>query len=478
MNRRIKAHPLMIGEKIKPFLFVLVLPLLKGLFQYIIQGRISGVLSLEIVAVALIAAITVALWLSFSLELLPDRIIIRSGVFLKRTSYIEFKNISSISFKQNPLDACFKTLTCYVNTEAGGVGKEDFAFKLRRQDAKLLKETVFGTEKLEKSRVSPLKIAFWAATTSSAFSGLIIGAPVVNKIGDLLGIALYGLLFDEITEVSSSFNTYMPPIVNTVTIIFIIAYGVGFLYHFVRNLSFSFKTGNSRIEVESGILLRRNTAFKRESVNNVSIEQTFLMRLAGRASMQAFVGGYGGNHSERAVLAPCERRSRLIGSFNKLFGFLDVKNQAIRPVRTKGNLRRFLWLPILTAVFILTFMLITVKLYPSFESFIMFVSALLLAADCYWADLCCFNYKRGKLSLGENICAVGSKRLKTAELYCEKTKIGSIKLRQTPADRRLGTCKAKMTVNSEKAYSIWVRNISKRAVLKNIAEVYQINFFE
>jgi len=423
VKRRIKAHPLMIGVKIKPFLFVLVLPLLKGIFQYIFEGHISGVLSLEIIAFFVILLIAVLLWLSISLEILKDRIIIRSGVLFRHTSHIELKNISSLSFKQNPVDACFRSVTCCINTEAGGVGREDFRFKLYRRDAQMLKQTVFGSEELEKNRVSPLKIAFWAATTSSAFSGLIVGAPVVNKIGDLLGVALYSLLFDEITEVSSKFSTYMPPIVNTVTIIFIITYGIGFLYHFMRNLRFSLKIGKSVVEVESGILLRRNTAFMRESVNNVSIEQTFLMRLAGRASMQVFVGGYGSNRSEKAVVAPCERRSRLLRKFEKVFSCLGVKNQPIRPIRTRNSLRRFLWLPVTVAALIFIIMIITVKLFPAFDRFIIFVAILLLAIDCYWAELCRFNYKKGKLTLGENISAVGSKRLKISKFIGNKKAI-------------------------------------------------------
>ena len=203
MKKTIKAHPLMIADKIKPFLFVLVLPLLKGLFQYIIKKSVSGVLSLEIAVFIVIALIATAQSLSFSLEILPNRIIIASGVIFKRKSFINIKSVSSISFNRSLIDVWLGAVTCCVNTEAGGVGKEDFKFKLYRKDAETLNRIIYSEEKWEKNRVSPLKIAFWAATTSSAFSGLVIGTPIVNSIGDLLGIAIYSQLFDEINEVSS-----------------------------------------------------------------------------------------------------------------------------------------------------------------------------------------------------------------------------------------------------------------------------------
>ena len=46
MKKEFHAHPLMLVSLIKPFLFVLVLPVLKGVIQYIIKRRVTGVLTL------------------------------------------------------------------------------------------------------------------------------------------------------------------------------------------------------------------------------------------------------------------------------------------------------------------------------------------------------------------------------------------------------------------------------------------------
>lgn len=48
MKKEFRAHPLMLVSLIKPFLFVLVLPVLKGVIQYIIKRRVTGVLTLEL----------------------------------------------------------------------------------------------------------------------------------------------------------------------------------------------------------------------------------------------------------------------------------------------------------------------------------------------------------------------------------------------------------------------------------------------
>lgn len=47
MKREFKAHPFMILNYMKPFLFVLVIPLLKGIVQYILYKRATGILATE-----------------------------------------------------------------------------------------------------------------------------------------------------------------------------------------------------------------------------------------------------------------------------------------------------------------------------------------------------------------------------------------------------------------------------------------------
>ena len=49
MKTTFKAHPLTIYYFIKPYSFVFILPVLKGLIQYIFYREVTGVLFLELV---------------------------------------------------------------------------------------------------------------------------------------------------------------------------------------------------------------------------------------------------------------------------------------------------------------------------------------------------------------------------------------------------------------------------------------------
>ena len=206
---KIKAHPLIMLDKIKPFLFVLVLPLIKGLLQYVFYKKVSGILSLEIAAFLIIFLVAFLQYISFCLEIDGDVVVVKNGFFIRRTSFVELSQVSSLSFKQNLIEKLFRAITVYMNTDAGEKGKADFKFRISVKNAEKLSKTLYGAEERKTIKFSPLKIAIWAATTSSAFSGLLIGVPIINRVGDLLGLALYEMLVDEITAVSSKFDTYM-----------------------------------------------------------------------------------------------------------------------------------------------------------------------------------------------------------------------------------------------------------------------------
>lgn len=141
-----------------------------------------------------------------------------------------------------------------------------------------------------------------AATTSSAVTGMIIGVPIINKAGKLLGLALDSILLNEINNVSGQVKSYFPPIVSAITLIFLLSYAVSFVYSFFKYINFKLFLEKDKLEVRSGFFVRSRTSFKKFSVNDVIIDQTPLMRLFKRYAMKVSVGGYGNSKSETAVL--------------------------------------------------------------------------------------------------------------------------------------------------------------------------------
>lgn len=473
-----KAHPIMIFRLMKPYLFVLILPLIRALIQYVTKGEINGLLSLELAAFAFILAVAVVGWRSISITVSDRYVTVRKGVLIKSCAVIEISRLSSISLKQNILDFVFHSVDCAVNTEAGTPQKSDFKFKMHTNDAKRLFKLVYGEEERTVIKYSAFSIALLAASTSSAATGIIVGVPVINKASDLVGVAISDMLLSEISNISNKFNNVFPPIVNTVTIILLIAYSVSFLLSFLKNINFKLKSGKNSVEIQSGFFARKKIIFRKSKVNNLCFEQTPLMRLLKRYSMKASVGGYGDGRGERAVIVPVARHTELEQQLKEHFPFLKPKGKSVSPKQTRINLNRFLYVPTLVALAIIGAGATLMVLFPYFDRFMLFLTVVALCVDAYYASVCYHGYRHGELRVADFVLACGSVGFTVRELYCEKNKIGVIKISQTPADRKFNSCKVKLTVRSENADSVRVKNLDAKSVKEAINKQFNLNWTE
>lgn len=475
IKREFKAHPIMILRIMKPYLFVLVLPLIRALVQYLTSGEIDGLLTLEIIAFLFIMTISVLSWKSIVITVNKRYLTVKKGFLLKSNAVIDISRLSSVTLKQGPLDIIVKSIDCSINTEAGRPQKSDFNLKMHKDDANRLFKLIYGEQSRTVIKFSPFKIALLAATTSSAATGIIVGVPVINQASDLLGIAISDILLNEINNVSSRFNNVFPPIVNTVTAILLAAYGFSFIISFFKNVNFKLQSGKNEIDIQSGIFVRKRIVFKKSQVNDVCLEQSPLLRLFKRFSMRASIGGYGDARGEKAVVVPVATHGEIEKQFKLHFPMISVNKDAIHPERSIVSLNRFIYIPSVLLVIILAVGLSLSIVFPYFKSLILFLTLVTSVVDLYYASVCYRNYKCGSLRLGESVFASGSSGFTVRELYCEKTRIGVIKITQTPADRKFKTCKVKLTVRSENADSVRVRNLNLKAVKQKISDTFCIN---
>ena len=474
MKKEFQAHPLMIIKLIKPFLFVLIFPLLKGVLQYLIKGEVTGVLTLELIAFAVITLVAALRCSSFRLICGKSTVTVKMGIIMRSKSVISISRLSSVQTEQNPIDAVVGAVTYRINTEAGPKGSADFEFKLSQKDSKEVSRLLFGDKTPTAVKFSVLKVAVMAATTSSAVTGMIIGVPIINKTGKLLGLALDKMLFDEINNVSGQVQSYFPPIVNTVTIILLMAYAVSFFYSLFKYINFKLFLEEDNLEVRSGFFIRSRTSFKKRSVKDVIIDQTPLMRIFKRYAMKVSVGGYGNSKSETAVIVPSGRRGEIKRQFSIYFPFLAPDGKLLHAKRDNRTKRRFLFWPTLWFVTVIIVSTALTLIFKSFSRLILFLTVVACCVIMYCAYLCIFEFRFGKLKMGNNIFAQTVKGFNTCELYCPRENVGQIKLIRNIPDIPHKTCKVVVTVCSESADSIKVRHLNYDEVKKSIAECYGI----
>ena len=254
MKREFKAHPLMIFSIIKPFLFILLIPVLRGIVKYIENGKVTTILGQEIAVLLVILIYGVLRWRLFRLTLDDDAVTVREGLFMERKAVIPISGLSSVQSEQTPLDYILGSVTFRINTEAGSRQKTDYSFKLSRKDARTVADLLYGHKSGEPVRFSPFKIALLAAATSSAFTGMLVGVPILNNTAKLAGVGVNEIL-EQLNSVSNKFQTYFPPIVNIATLILLASFVVSFIYSFFKYLRFRIFLNEDRVEVRSGLFV-------------------------------------------------------------------------------------------------------------------------------------------------------------------------------------------------------------------------------
>ncbi len=482
MTNKFKAHPLMILKFIRPTLIMLLLPIITAVIQYVTERNLEGVTGLSVVVLAVILVIAILSWQSYSLECDTEKgvLIITYGFFFKRIAKIDIKKLSSVQTTQNPLDYIFRAVTFKINTEAGVHNRTDFQFKLSLKQSKKVSELLYAKDEYKEIRYTALKVAILAATTSSAFAGLIVAVPVINRAGSFIGKGINNFV-EDIDNAAHRIESWLPTVakgiptvVTAITISILAAYLISFIYSFLKVVDFKLFIGKKKLEVRSGIIVRTRTSFRKSAINNIRAEQSLLMHLIHRYALKVSVGGYGDVKSESEVIIPLAAKKEINNKLLKYFPSFAAKGEGIIPKRSYLTESRFLFMPVIYLLCMVAVSVFSVVTFENLTTFIVFLTAVIGGLIILLAYMGLFEYKHSTISFGDNIFARSSRGFRTVEVYCPKENIGEIKLVRFIPDRWYKTCRVRILVRSERADNIRVRHLDYETVQKEVYKCFNI----
>lgn len=475
MVKKFKAHPLMIFTFLKPFLFVLVIPLISGLVQYVKYRTFDNVLRMEIFLFLVILFIAILRWNTFSLicNTKDSTVTVKSGILFRRIAKISVSKLSSVQTAKNPIDAVFFAVTYRINTEAGMVAKSDFEFKLSNKNSAEVSSLLYGENTCEPIKFSAIRVAILAATTSSAFTGMVLWLPMLNSAANLLGLAISDML-NEISNVSAGIKNYFPPIVNTISLIILFSYFVSFVHSFLKYINFKLYLQEDKLEVRSGFFVRLRTSFKKKAINDIRIEQTPIMMLLRRFAMKVNVGGYSDKKGESEIIIPLGANKEIKKRFAEYFSFFLPNQEGFKPNNNLLTKSRFLCWPTYYLIAVIVIAIILSLRFTEFTWFIFFLTCVASVFILCYAYICLFEFNCGTIKFGDNIFLCSSKGLRTCEMYCPKENVGEIRLIRFPPDMIYKTCRVRVFIRSECADSLRVRHLDYNSVKNEIYKCFNI----
>lgn len=481
-QRVLRAHPFMIFAYLKPYLFILLLPLLRGLLNYGVSGALPRLIRGEAALAFLITAAAVAKWLRCRLVLSGDRIRIREGLFFTKEAMIQRDKIASLFMETRPLLWVFRGIVVRFDTEAGRPGKSDFDFILPLKRAPELLELLpprpdrrhADPGRLRQYHAPAFKMLIMAAATSSSATGLLLAAPVINKAGQLLGAGFSERVYGTLTEAAGLLETVIPTGASMLAILLLAGFAVSFLHSLITTAPFRLYIKGDRFTSVSGLIARRRTRFRAGAINDVLIQQTPAMRLLRHYTVKVSVAGYGKGRGETAVVIPAAGQREIKGLLEDILPHAEQAPIALRP--PARALSRFVVWPALLLLAIPAAGVFAARLLPNFSGFIRFTVMVLMVVQGVMVFLSLRRYTHGGITFGGQITAYSSKWFSLTEMRCPGNRAGIIRIMQLPFDGALNLCRVKVSVRSESAHTLTVLHLDYKQVRKTLEDVYKTKF--
>ncbi len=433
--KKYKAHPFMMLKIIKPLFFVLLLPAARKIISSVTNKRYGFMPVIEVAVLAAVIVFAVIGWKSCEISIEESLLTLKSGVLKKSKTQIGIKRISGVTVSENPVYWLFGAKAVRIETETG----YDFAVVLSKRDAEEVLLLLGFPNNTKYKRVGIKREIFFAAATSSAAVGLLLAAPVVNRAGKLLNIAITETLIDTVTQTAQRLSNYISPAAGVLSLVLIVLYVISFFSNLSKIIFMTLCVTKDKICVRSGVLPRKSIAVKAALLNTVSAESPPIMRLFGLGQITAGVARYGKSRVEKLVLLPIASKKRQEKILTPAF---DESKILSSPRAERFRFVRWYLLSLIIAVLVF---LIAFSVTDFFYDVLLLAFFVVAAVLLYLIDLAVYNHKNGGIVFSKNgITTFFARRLTFKRVLFMREKVGMLRIRRFPADKRKGTCSVKV----------------------------------
>lgn len=142
ITHKIRTHPLQFFRFLRPFIFILILPTLRRIIQFLLTGTYDDFLPAEFFLTLWVISTAFFRTRNFYLKVQNNTLIIGQGVFLERVSFINQKGINWCSIDINPIDKIFGTATVKIKTSLSPLPRSDLILTLRLNDAQNISKSL------------------------------------------------------------------------------------------------------------------------------------------------------------------------------------------------------------------------------------------------------------------------------------------------------------------------------------------------
>ncbi|MFQ8599675.1 MAG: PH domain-containing protein [Oscillospiraceae bacterium] len=302
-------HPVNIFENMAQFLFLLIIPLVRGLltstdgFGAWIEGA-----WMDIAVLLLIFTLSAVKWSMTTYEICQTGLQVQMGVLVRKSFFLPQQKLASIV-----IEAPFHLIPLKPLSSNGyrleEPQKYDFMITISKERAADIfkrREQLNTSKNFVKRSYRPKNIYVFvlSALLSNSFAGVIFAAAFISNTGKLLGEQFESRLVGTFAQYAKLFAFGLPPAAAAVGYLLLFGWLIAFSRNLIRHKNLVVTRNHTSLYIKSGIFTKRKFSLLTRHINYINIRQSITTKLLGLSSVFVNCTGYGKEKNESSVLMP------------------------------------------------------------------------------------------------------------------------------------------------------------------------------
>lgn len=376
---RCRPHPISILIKVKSFLLLILLPVLRG-FLSALQGGLMGWLSgawfdiLVLLAILLMATLS---WACTSYHWDERGFFLSYGVLHRKHLFVSSRQISTITVLHSYYLAPLRAVWLKIDTLAGGSRKSDILLAAKRRDAMQAVESSSSSLSFQGHyRLDIRSLLTWSVLTSNSLMGILFVSTLISQAGRLLGEEFSHRLVGAFHEITMALAFQIPPAAAAIAIALVSGWLIAFLFTLSRYSRFLVSRRQDQLEITGGIGTKRHYLLNINQLNFADIRQNVLVRLMNYYSLYISSVGFAKSKDDVSALIPTVKSKRFFSLLDQLLPEFHVSPATVRPIKKAAF--RYLYPPVLIVLAIPAAGILLSWYFPQWSDFLTFICGMLL----------------------------------------------------------------------------------------------------
>lgn len=469
------AHPVSIFFFLYRFLYLLLIPLARGIISALLGGPsrwLSGAW-MDLFILGCIFLLAYEKWNHFKYHMDQTSFYYTEGIFYKRKIWIPMERICTLSIQQPLWMQPFGLVCLRIDTLALAPDKPDLFMYLKKTEASRLmairrKETEIPEGEPEITccpRI--LDIIFLSVFTSNSLIGILFIATFISHAGKLFGRNLYDWLEALLLQIALGLEAVsalfeiafkLPPIAMGIAAVLLGGWAAAFLLTLLQTKNLCITRSKKGIYITAGILTKKEYSLQFKDICFIDIRQSLLTRLFRLYSVFLNATGMGKERSDIKALIPFSARRRCENQLALLLPEYHASPRQIRP--SASSIMKFLLAPLWPCLLIPLGTYILTGFLPAWEPFLKF-SGLMLSFPAYWfLGVRLMDFLSSGISYQDGYFTFRySTRYYLHTVVLPRKNIALIHFRQSPLQRGRNKCDLKIFSRSEGRKVHHIRNL-------------------